>query len=430
MTEGNVPRGVRNFKKNAEKLFQLEITSLSILGEDIFNRVNSFWRSFAFLKRNCDLIKWLGSSGTLSSFSAFFLNTEKEGYRYFIKMSPEGEKFVIGLSDDIADLLEIILLAKEACDLSNQVSEQRKLKRIDEIKQNTINFLPRATKNLDGIVKILWPEVSMNNEGDLSGLGSYNSALLYGIQSLDLKDMQIQDYSDELEKKDGALKEKEKELKDQIESLKNTKSEKTSKDFSHEYAEIREKVENQTNLFGQLHFKIFLLRLITYAIPICLFVFHACEFFGYRCKEAPNFMKSSFFVGENSKEKTTKEADLKFKQNSQKNSQKNSNESESYLYFHLALITTLLIAFQQLRSAIAEMKAKKNLIEVYRHRELVARNFNEMRQIVVGDVSSQIEVTKSAAKALFENEPSIKENSTSTKDFGITNNFRPGVGIQ
>ena len=429
MTEGNVPRGVKNFKKNAENLFQLEITSLSILGEDIFNRVGSFWRSFAFIKQNCDLIKWLGSSGTEIPFSAFFLNKEKDGYQYFVKMFPEGEKFVIGLSDDIADLLEIILLAKEACDHSNQVSEQRQLKRIDEIKQNTINFLPRATKNLDGIVKILWPEVSINNEGDLSRLGRLNSALLYGIQSLDLKDMQIQDYSDELEKKDGALKKKEKkekELKDQIESLKNTKSEKTSKDISHEYVEIRKKVENQTNLFRQLHFKICLLRLITYAIPICLFVFHACEFFGYRWKEAPNFMKSSFFVGENSKEKTSKKADLKSKQNSQKN----SNELNSYLYFHLALITTLLIAFQQLRSAIAEMKAKKNLIEVYRQRELVARNFNEMRQIVVGDVSSQIEVTKSAAKALFENEPSIKENSTSTKDFGITNNFRPDVGIK
>jgi hypothetical protein len=304
---------------------------------------------------------------------------------------------------------------------------------------------------------------------------------------------QIKNYSEELKKKDEALKEKEKEekkLKDQIESLKNTKSEETSKDFSHEYAKIREKFENQTRNFWQLiflknkqkkdeeklslevvkklclkvvkffffifvsplsfffnlHSKICFLRLITYAIPICLFVFHACGFFGYRWEEAPKWMKSSFFVGENSKDKNPKEADLKpskfpeinfsttksginFEQNSQKNYQKNSSESKSYLYFHLALITTLLIAFQQLRSAIAEMKAKKNLIEVYRHRELVARNFNEMRQIVEGDVSSQIQVTKSAAKALFENEPSIKENPTSTKDFGITNNFKPGANF-
>ena len=470
--ERNVNRGLKFFKENAEKFFQLQQLTFSIdddFGEDLQSKIKSFYKNFITLIDECNLIKWVGNSGTGINFSAFFLNSTGSGYQHFRSMQLEGEKFVIGLSDDVADIVEILFRIKDVSDRSNPITEERRLKRIEQIKKELEDCISSAVKNLVGIAKVLWPTTDENKtdlfldilylrDSDSDFSTKKNSALLDVIKNLDLKDLILQEDFEALQKKDkqiDQLKEqlvekikdeikKEKDAK--IEDLRDSLGDEASEDFTEQYRKVRQKFEHEISFFSFSFLlpKIYALRVVTYTIPVMLLAFHFCEFVTQK-SNIPSWMQEICFscslsFQENKNDQTSSEKmdlktiesskaealvpkdGVKIKKNSIQNSAKNSDGSRSDLYFHLALVTILLIAYQQLRSAISEMNIKKNLIEVYRHRELVARNFDKMRK-VVDDENSKVEVIKSAAKSLFENEPSIHENRTSTVPPAFDFNF-------
>ena len=469
--EKNVNRGLKFFKENAEKFFRLQqviFSSDDVVGEDLHSKIKSFYGNFSALIDECNLIKWVGNSGTGINFSAFFLNSTGSGYRHFRSMRLEGEKFVIGLSDDVADLVEILFRIQDFSDRSNPVREDRRLKRIEQIKKELEDCISSAVKNLAGIAKVLWPTIDDNKTDLLDILFSRdvdygvrikkNSALLEVIKDLDLKDLILQEDSNALQKKDEQIEQlkeqlvekgkneikKEKDAK--IEDLRGSLGDEASEHLVEQYVKVLKKFEREISFFSSFLLpKIYALRTITYVIPVMLLAFHFCEFVTQK-SNVPSWMQKicvscSLSFQENKNDQTYSDEkmdlktlesskaealaskdNLKIKNNSVQNSAKNSDQYRSYLYFHLALVTILLIAYQQLRSAISEMNIKKNLIEVYRHRALVARNFDKIRK-VVDDENSKVEVIKSAAKSLFENEPSIHENRTSTVPPAFDFNF-------
>lgn len=188
--------------------------------------------------------------------------------------------------------------------------------------------------------------------------------------------------------------------------------------FSEGVAHIRKKT--LTILFS-LWPKIFLLRALVYLIPTFLLIFHFCEFFKIKYdwsrswfpKEIEKVLTDENVVANSVALKTsvktsTARSETNYEKSVNYNKPDSGNKPDSYLYFHLALITIFLVAFQHLRTAIKDLNIKRNLFETYRHRVLVAQNF-ELFQSIVSE-GSKNEVVKSAVSALFANEPSIYEN--------------------
>ena len=251
-----------------------------------------------------------------------------------------------------------------------------------------------------------------------------------------------------IQEKDKTIKEADKKITD----LENSISKDISTDFSDEYEKIRDDLKDEISYFPKLRrlindsttskkrrlcltpfialcdlfhlrIKILLLRLTTYLVLFLLLTFPFCEFFGQRIA-APSFTKKlcSCFSNESKNDTiaTASANEIRASLNSQKilvstsnpsnSHNKNGDKNNSYLYLHLALIAIFAAAFQQLRISIKELNIKKNLYEIYRHRVLVSKNYHEMYAIVDGEAKS--EVIKSAARSLFENEPSIYDSKS------------------
>jgi hypothetical protein len=457
----NMNKGLGAFKENAQNLLGAAPNIIShnqdILNENTRNKLNTFLQNFETLSGVCDIVKRIGTARKTINNSAFYLNYEGSGYKNFIALHPEGAESVLQLSESVQDFLGVINNIKDLDDPSKASSKDVRSKEISDILSRIEKLLPKAENSLSEIVKILWPEVTLTQEGKIlielltTNKGKHKeSALLKVIQNLDLGDLNITDLQSDL------IKTK-KDAKEEIDSLKEEVGEESSNILLTGYQEVCDKIKgeiswlseisnstNQTDdknhtddeisplrksfnftkkvvveflgllrrLFN-LQVKILLLRVITYTIPIFLLIFHFGEFFEQRNKD-----KNAVILVNNDDKSTASlkisitSTDREKLNLSLDNPNKKIQDNNSYLYFHLALITILALAFQQLRIAIKELSIKKSLYEIYRHRALVSENFIKMYKITEGDAKN--EVIKSATRSLFENEPSIYENRSTT----------------
>lgn len=440
MSKINLNGSIGHFKENTEKFVSLQQvfhSSKEYLGEALWDRFFLFSQSFYHLSDQCTIIKMEGNSGAEIPFSEFFLNDRGSGYQYFKTLSKEADDVVVGLAYNIAELVEILSEIKEVQEYSNRVPPEREQQRISVIKVRLEICLEEAEKNLLSIVKILDPGFNLEGDKNILDLiaGLRRSPILTVIKNLDEKEVKISDRDKEIKKLtevagrsrayETQLAEKEKlvaelainleqnkELTDALEKELHDKNAKNAlKDISKKYHEVLTQLNKEVGFLSMLRSKILLLRFITYAIPIFVLMFHFCEFFAHRnnvpsfaaanCRPCSFFKPSEAITSNLNNELIGKKADQK---------QKEEDQPDYYLYFHLALITGFLLAFQQLRTAVKDLNIKKNLREIYRHRVLVAENSELLIEYFKQDEASKGIVIRSAVSSLFENEPSIFEN--------------------